>query len=121
MRRLMLALLLAAAPAAAQRPFCEFGTALGALREADAALAAPVASLTMGRERAEAARAALDQAGATLRGCGCPDAAARAAEAALLAARARQEPSAVAIERSMAQARERLSWTQAALGTRGCR
>ncbi len=121
MRWLTLVLLLAAAPTAAQRPFCEFGTALAALREADAALAAPVASLTTGRERAEAARAALDQARATLTGCGCADAAARAADASLLAARARQEPSAEGVAQAMGQARERLAWTQAALGARGCR
>ncbi len=114
-------LLLATTPAMAQRPFCDFGSALGALRDADAAMAAPVQGLVEGRERAGRAAELLDGAGATLIGCGCPDAAARASEATRLAEEARLGASAAGIGAAFVQARMRIGWTQQALGTRGCR
>lgn len=114
-------MLLLALPAQAQRPFCDFGAALSALREADAVMAAAVPGLIEGHDRAGQAVARLEAAASTLTGCGCADAAARAGEATRLAEEARQGASAAGIAASFAQARTRIGWTQQALGTRGCR
>ncbi len=76
-------------PAAAQRPRCDFGEGVTALRQAQQRLALPVTGLVAGRESAQAVADGLETARAAFTRCGCP----RLAE--LLAETARNAEAAV--------------------------
>ncbi|MCS6890623.1 MAG: hypothetical protein NZN45_03315 [Rhodovarius sp.] len=118
-----LALLLAALGLAAQapRPFCDFGSAIAAMREAQRLLEAPAPALVPARQAAGEAAAALRRAEARLIACGCPRAAERVAEAAAAAERGGFEASAAGVAAAMEAARLRLRWAEEALTRQGCR
>jgi hypothetical protein len=60
------------APAAAQRPFCDFGEGVAALRQAQQGFSAPVSGLVAGREAAQAIANQLRMARTAFNRCGCP-------------------------------------------------
>jgi hypothetical protein len=71
---LLLALLFAASPAAAQRPACGFGLGLAGLRATESGLrqAGAAPDLAAARDRSQAAEQKLIEATTRLAGCGCP-------------------------------------------------
>lgn len=116
-----LILLALATPAVAQRPFCDFGTGVTALRESEARLAAPVTGLVSGREAGLAIALTLDTARARFTACGCPDLAERVSEAGQLAEQAGYEASAARIAQTFTQAGVRARLARQAMETTGCR
>jgi hypothetical protein len=116
-----LMLLALAAPAAAQRPFCAFGEALGGLRVAQQRLVAPGAGLLAGRAAAAEAAQALASAEAGFSRCQCPHLAELAGEAARWAEIAAAQAVAAEVSAGIAQARFRAGLTQQALERDGCR
>jgi len=116
-----LMLLALAAPAAAQRPFCDFGEAVGGLRGAQLHLAAPGAGLLAGRAAAGEAAGALASAEASFGRCQCPRLAEMVGEAARWAEIATSQASAAEVSASIAQARFRAGLARQALERDGCR
>ena len=96
-----LILLALATPAAAQRPFCDFGTGVTAVRDAQARLAAPVIGLVTGRETGLAIAAML--------------------EAARLTEQTGYEASAARIAQTFTQAGFRTRLARQSMDTNGCR
>ena len=109
------------APASAQRPRCDFGTGVEALRDAQSRLAAPVAGLLAGREAGLTIAAVLDTARDRFVGCACPRLAEQVDEAARLAEQAGYEASAVRIAQTFAQAGFRTRLARQLLDGVGCR
>lgn len=109
------------APAWAQRPFCDFGTGVAALRDAELRLAAPVTGLVEGRESGLAIATLLDTSQTRFIACGCPRLAERVNDAARLAEQAGYEASATRIATTFAQAAFRARQTRQALESTGCR
>jgi hypothetical protein len=116
-----LMLLVLAAPAAAQRPFCDFGQAVGGLRGAEQRLGAPGAGLLAGRAAAGEAAAALASAEGSFSRCQCPHLAELAGEAARGAEIAAAHALAAEVSASIAQARFRAGLARQALERDGCR
>lgn len=110
-----------AAPASAQRPFCDFGTSVAALREAQIRLATPVTGLIHGREAGLAIAALLDTAGLGFTRCGCLRLAEQVGEAARLAEQSGYEASVARIADTFTQAGFRAQLTRQAMDSRGCR
>lgn len=114
-------MLLLALPAAAQRPYCDFGAGVTALRAAQTRLAAPVTGLVSGREEGLAIAALLDSARERFAACGCPRLAEPVNEAARLAEQAGYEASAARIAQTFSQAAFRAQLARQALDSTGCR
>ncbi len=122
MIRLLLALLLAATPAAAQRGGCGFGLGLDALRTAGSALRDGMAagSMAAGRAAAEAAAGQLADAATRLDGCGCDQAAGHARDAARLAEEAGAAASLDHIRRTLDRAGFSAGLARERLERQGC-
>lgn len=116
----MLAAVLLISPVSAQRAGCGFGTALVGLGEADQVLAAVPESLPAGRAAGAAASSGLQQATATLAGCGCHQAADHATEAAGLAEQATAGDSLPQVRGALDRARFSLRLARERLGRQGC-
>ena len=116
-----LMLLALAGPAAGQRPFCDFGTGVNALRDAQGRLALPVTGLVRGREAGLAIAQTLDTARERFTACGCPRLAEQVNEAARLAEQAGYEASAARISQTFTQAGFRARLARQALDATGCR
>ena len=116
-----LILLTLATPATAQRPFCDFGTGVTAVRDAQARLAAPVTGLVTGRETGLAIAATLEAARATFAACGCPHLTDLTDEAARLTEQTGYEASAARIAQTFTQAGFRVRLARQAMDTNGCR
>lgn len=122
MTRLVLLLLLAAVPAAAQRGGCGFGLGLDALRGADQPLraGADAGSLLAGREAAAAAADRLAEAVTRLEGCGCGQAAGHVRDAAGLAEEARGAASLDRIRHGLDRARFSTRLARERMDRQGC-
>ena len=116
-----LILLALGGPALAQRPYCDFGTGVHALRDAQSRLAAPVTGLVSGREAGLAIAETLDTARARFAACGCPRLEELVNEAARLAEQAGYEASAARIAQTFTQAGFRARLARQALDANGCR
>lgn len=116
-----LMVLMLASPAVGQRPFCDFGIGVAALREAQARLAAPVTGLVSGREEGLAVAALLDTARERFNACGCSRLAEWVNEAARLAEQAGYEASAMRIAGTFRQAGFRAQQARQAMDGTGCR
>ncbi len=113
--------LVLATPAAAQRPFCDYGEGVNALRAAQQALAAPVTGLVAGREAALAIAAGLETARAAFARCGCPRLAGMLPEPVRMAEGAASHNAASAIRASFDQTAVHAGLAREALERDGCR
>ena len=116
-----LMLLALAGQAAAQRPFCDFGTGVNALRDAQSRLGSPVTGLLTGREAGLAIAETLDTARERFTACSCPRLAEQVNEAARLAEQAGYEASAARVAQTFTQAGLRVRLARQALNSTGCR
>ncbi len=117
----LIPLLLAAPPAQAQRPRCDYGSGLAGLREARESFSRPLEGLMEGRERGLAIATTLRAAQGIFTGCGCPRLAELTGEAIGPAERAGNEANAAAIARAFENGRFRLGLAEEAAGRNGCR
>ena len=117
----LIPLLLAAAPAQAQRPRCDYGSGLAGLRMAAQEFSRPLEGLLEGRERGLAIAGALRASQGIFTGCGCPRLAELTGETIGQAERAGNEATAAAISRSFELGRFRLGLAQEAADRNGCR
>ena len=115
-----LMLLALAAPAAAQRPFCDLGEGVDGLRGAQRHLAAPGGGLLAGRAAAGEAAAALARAEASFRRCQCPRLAELAGVAARWAEIGASQAMAAEVSASIGHAAFRAGLARQALERDGC-
>ena len=116
-----LMLLALAGPAAAQRPFCDFGEGVTGLRGAQQRLASPGAGLLAGRAAASDAAAMLARAETSFGRCLCPRLAELTGEAARWAEIAASQATAAEVSASLGQAGFRAGLARQAMDRDGCR
>lgn len=103
------------------RAYCGYGEGLTALREVERDAASPMAGVSQGRARGEAAVAALGSAASTFTGCGCPQLAELTREAMLVAQSAPSEASVARLSHVFEQIRFRTRLAREHAERAGCR
>ena len=109
------------APAQAQRPFCDFGQGVAALRQAQHSLAAPIPGLVAGREAAQAIADSLDTAHTAFTRCGCWHLAEMLPEPARMAESATSHSAVSQIRATLENTALHINLARQALDRRGCR